>query len=244
MINEPVFFHLVLAGIPGGMVVIIIVAVIAVIAGMVFGHLAEKKRTEVIRGLASATDLGFWPRPDHRFEHRWPMFECFTKGDDRYAYNLMRGQKAGRSLVACDYHYSTTSRDSKGNRHTHHHQFSAVIVDSGLNLGQMNIRKEGFFDKVTEFFGWDDIDFESHEFSRRFHVTARNRRLAYDLLHQEAMEMLLERPFFDLEIVGPYVLARRSTRFDPPEFFQAMDLANRLLELIPDDLEDELAVRP
>ena len=224
--------------------VLVFVIIVAAIVAIVFGHMAEKKRTETLRALAPSLGLSFWAERDHAFERRYGMFGCFTTGNDRYAHNQMHGERRGRATIACDYHYSTTSRDSKGNSRTQHHYFSAVIVDSGLNLGALTIREEGFFDRITEFFGWDDIDFESHEFSRAFHVSSKNRRLTYDLLHQEAMELLLESPRFTVEVVGPLVLAWRTSRFEPAEFVQALDLVNRWLDLVPDDLEDELALVP
>lgn len=214
-------------------------ALIAVI-GMVFGHWAEKKRTETLRALSPTLGLSFWAEKDHGFERRYPMFDCLRSGHDRYAHNQMHGEKRGRSTVATDYHYATRSRDSKGNSRTTHHRFSVVIVDSGLNLGWIKIREEGFLDKVTGFFGWDDINFESHDFSRAFHVSSKDRKRAYDILHQEAMEVLMESPRFTLEIAGPLVLAWRQKRFEPADFVHAVDLVNRLLDLIPEDLEDEL----
>ena len=53
------------------------------------------------------------------------------------------------------------------------------------------VRGEGFFDRIGEFVGIDDIDFESSEFSKRFHVTCSDRRFAYDLFEPRMMEYFL-----------------------------------------------------
>ena len=142
------------------------VAVIVVI--IFFGwYFAAKRRNELL-AWATAHGLGFSPDRDSQMVYRCPTFNCLTQGDNRYAYNIITGRLANRELRAFDYHYETYSTDSKGRRQTHHHSFSAVVLSSAVPLKPLFIRPEGFFDKVTEFFGFDDIDFESAAFSRKF----------------------------------------------------------------------------
>ena len=62
---------------------------------------------------------------------------------------------------------------------------------------------------MGEFFGFDDIDFESDEFSREFCVKAADRRWAFDVIHQATMEFLLAAPRFTIELAGPRVMAYR-----------------------------------
>jgi hypothetical protein len=137
-------------------------------------------------------------------------------------------------VLAFDYHYETHSTDSKGQRQTHHHHFSAVIVGSDVPLKPLLIRPEGFFDRVKGFFGFEDINFESAEFSRKFFVAAPDRKWAYDVLHQRAMEFLLVSPVFSLRFDTQCVIAWRSATFEPAEFTQALTLVRGLLEQIPD----------
>ena len=113
-------------------------------------------------------------------------------------------------------------------------------MDSGLFLKTLSIRAENFFDKVKGTFGFDDIDFESAEFSRKFWVTAKDKRWAYDVIHQETMELLLKAPRFALEFEGPHALARRAKRFKPFEFDQAIELLWGVLDRIPADLRIDL----
>ena len=51
--------------------------------------------------------------------------------------------------------------------------------------------EEFFGPPFGEFFGHDDIDFESAEFSRNFYVKSSDRKWAFDILHARAMEFLL-----------------------------------------------------
>ncbi|MCZ6810529.1 MAG: hypothetical protein O7D97_00875, partial [Planctomycetota bacterium] len=63
------------------------------------------------------------------------------------------------------------------------------------------IRREGMFDKLAGAFGFDDIDFESAEFSKRFYVKSPDKRFAYDVIHPRMMEFLLggDPPTVDIE---------------------------------------------
>ena len=219
---------------------IIVVGVVVVIVLGVLSHLGEKKRRLALEQWARQRGLRFRPEKDRDMEDRYPVFSALRDGSNRYAHNILHGARHGRSLCGFDYHYETYSTDSKGNRTTHHHRFSALVVNSGLPLRPLLIRPEGMFDKVTEFLGFDDIDFELGEFSRTFFVKAPERRWAFDVLHQETMEFLLHAPRFTVEFGGPWVLVRRKTRFAPDEFADALGVAEGVLDRLPEYLLRQL----
>jgi len=62
------------------------------------------------------------------------------------------------------------------------YMLSALVIQSPLPLKLLYLRPENIFDRVTDFFGYDDIDFESVEYSRQFFVKAQDKRWAYDIL--------------------------------------------------------------
>jgi len=204
------------------------------------GEKAKKERQLALTAWAHRRGLHYEPGEVSSLEQRFGHFPCFTQGSNRYGYNVMRGKFGERELWAFDYHYETHSTDSKGRRQTHHHHFSAVALDSGLLFKGLTIRPESWWDKVTEFFGFDDIDFESAAFSRAFHVTSPDRRFAFDMVPQDTMEFLLHSPRFTLECRAPHVLVRRSSTFRPEEFTQALELAEGFLARIPKDLQASL----
>jgi hypothetical protein len=170
---------------------------------------------------------------DYSLGRRFDEFLCLNKGSNRYCENIITGVYRGREFTGFDYHYETHSTNSKGNSETTHHRFSAVVVQSDIILQPLFIRPEGFFDKITEFFGADDIDFESAEFSRRFFVKAPNRRWAFDVLHARAMELLLASPVFTLQFGFRQVMAYRNTQFSAAEFAAAGDVISGLLDGLP-----------
>lgn len=155
---------------------------------------------------------------------------------------MARGETEGRDLWAFHYHYETTSTDSDGNRKTHHHTLSAVVVHSGMALKPLLIRREGMWDKVTSAFGFDDIDFESAEFSRAFFVKSPDRKWAYDVINQNNMEFLMGAPKLTLELAGPHIIAWKGGRFAPAQFDGALALIEGFLSRIPKDIRKARAL--
>ena len=221
-----------------GFVPIVIVGFIALVAAsMIVGAVQAKKRREALAAWAAAHDLRYAREKDRSFDERFSSFKCLRQGDGRYAFNICSGDWGGRRIVAFDYHYETHSTDSKGRRQTHDHYFSAVIVRANLPLKPLLIRAETIFDKIGSVFGFDDIDFESAEFSRRFHVSAADRKWAYDVLHPRAIEFVLGAPRFSVEFDTAHVIAWRGhRRADPAQHEAAIGLVEGLLDRLPDYL--------
>jgi hypothetical protein len=222
-----------------GMVLVVVVAIVAAVLAIVAAEKARKKRQQDLAAWARSKGLHFTPEEVSTLENRFGMFDDFTTGDNRYGYNVMRGEVDRRDVWAFDYHYQTYSHTKNG-RQTHHHHFSAVILHSGLALKPLRIRTEHFFDKLSQTLGFDDIDFESAEFSREFYVKADDKRWAFDVISQRTMEFLLEAPRFRIEFMGPMVLARRQGRLKPREFGDALDVAAGILDRIPRDIAKNL----
>jgi hypothetical protein len=214
--------------------ILIVLVVLLIVGGVIFNIVQTRRRREALAAWAMQQGLDFAAEQVRGLDDRFPAFDCLRMGDNRYAYNIARGLWHQRTVLAFDYHYETHSTDSKGQRQTHHHHFSAVIVGSDVPLKPLLIRPEGFFDKVKSVFGFEDINFESAEFSRKFFVAAPDRKWAYDVLHQRAMEFLLVSPVFSLRFDTQCVIAWRSATFEPAEFTQALTLVRGLLEQIPD----------
>ena len=218
---------------PGGFVVFIVLLIILVVAGAVLSHRAAKKRQAALLVWATTNGFSYEMGEDHSLEKRFPLFKCLREGSKRYAQNVMEGEHGGRGICAFDYHYETYSSNSKGGRQTHHHYVSAIVVDTGLPLKSLTIRSENFFDKITEFVGYDDIDFELTEFSDKFYVKAPDRKWAFEVLHQSTMEFLLESPRFTLEMAGPWLMARKTGRLRPAQFSAALGVAEGILDRLP-----------
>ncbi len=222
--------------------VLIIAALIVVAVGVaIWTARMRNKRRQEMAGWAQANGLKFLPADDRSLWLRYDAFKCLQRGENYYAYNICLGTIGQRVACGFDYHYETHSSDSKGNRQTHHHYFSAVVVDANIPLKPLYIRPEGFFDKLTEFVGFEDIDFESAEFSQKFHVTAPDRRWAFDVLHQKTMELMLLYPRFHIEFQGGQVMAYHSSKtFTLGEFSAAVKVVTEMLDMLPPGVVEEL----
>lgn len=199
----------------------------------VIGHKKEKERQERLRGYADQLGMYFDPAKVRRFDKRYSQFGFLSRGSNRYAHNIFAGDWQGREATVFDYHYETHSTDSKGRRQTHHHRFSVAIVTCEFRLQEMTIRPEGIFDKMKAAFGWDDIDFESAEFSKRFHVSARDRRWAYDVITPRTMEFLLANPNRELYFDGHTLAVRSDKNLEPAEVEGLLTIASTVLDGIP-----------
>ena len=206
-----------------------VVVAIALAALLAIAIWARAKRRKEIEAWAEGKGLSFRPERDRGFDERYRAFECLRRGHSRCAYNIAEGDRGGRRLTTFDYRYVTGSGK---NRQTH--RFSAIILGSNVPLQPLKIRSENVFDRVTEFFGLDDIDFESAEFSRAFHVKSPDKRWAYDVLHQRTMEHLLSMPRFSIEFDNWHVIAWRNRRFNMETFDSAIGVVEGILDGLPE----------
>jgi len=212
----------------------VVIFIVFVAAMIVLGVHQAAKRRKALSTWANAHELSFDADKNFSFDKRFEAFDCLCKGSDRYGHNIMRGDWHGRQMEAFDYHYETSSTNSKGGSSTTDHHFSAVILASEMPLKPLFIRPEGFFDKITEFFGYDDIDFESAEFSRTFYVKAPEKRWAYDVIHPRTMEFLLAGPRLTIQFDRHHVIAADTSRFSPAEFQRAADVIAGILDRLPE----------
>ena len=100
------------------------------------------------------------------------------------------------------YHYKTwETRTVTRNGRTYTEQYEEdhwrryLIVELGVVFPQLFLRTEGLFDKIAGFVGFDDIDFESEEFSKRYFCKSEDRQFAYAVIHPQMMEWMLTRRF-------------------------------------------------
>ncbi|MEX2671958.1 MAG: hypothetical protein WD294_07610 [Phycisphaeraceae bacterium] len=226
-------------------VLMIVGFVIFAVAAVIFGLVQAARRRQRFAEWANKRGWAFsGSRKDYVFEHRY-NFDCFARGErDRYAFNIVEGEARGRPMQAFDYHYATTSHNSKGGSQTHHHYFSAVMVKYAGPLKPLKIRRETFFDKVANFFGRNAINFESAEFSKQFHVEAPDRKWAYDVIHGRTMKLLMRSPAYEIQMQGPWVIAAKKRTMDMPQFDKAIKVVNDLLDGLPQYVQQDMQGSP
>ncbi len=173
-----------------------------VVAGLIWGAIAARKRREALFLLATELGLSYSAAKDRSLAGQYSFLNKLAQGSNRYAHNVISGEYEGHKVLAFDYHYETHSTNSKGQRQTQHHHFSAFILNLPVLFPEITITREGFLSKIAQAFGYDDIDFESHEFSKKFCVRSKDKKFAYDICHTRMMQFLLENDDLNIEIDG------------------------------------------
>jgi hypothetical protein len=227
----------------GILIVIIFLIVFAVFA--YYAHAQQKQRRLDLAALASQLGWHFDPDADYSHDSEYAQFGIFNQGHSRYAFNTLLGaiDVGGHSCRAImgDYHYQTTSSNGKTTT-THTHLFSYLLIHLPYQqLPDLYIRREGIFDSIKRAFGFDDIDFESAEFSKRYYVKSPDKRFAYDVVHPGMMAYLLacDPPAIDIE-QGQCCLSDGSSSWSPDEYRANVACACRFFELWPKHLTSTL----
>jgi hypothetical protein len=215
----------------------------AVLVGLaIYGdHVARQKRKAALAQLAKELHCRFDP-----FEHDPPAatysgLGAFARGHSRRAYNTLTGRvdvgDDSYALTGGDFLYKVTTSNGKTTT-TSTHRFSYWIVHLvWTHCPSLVVRPEGFFDKIAGALGFDDIDFESEEFSRKFHVKSSDKKFAYDLIDPRMMEFLIPRLTTALQLEqGRLLLTNGSATWSPEEFSRQLAFANEFVKRWPEHL--------
>jgi hypothetical protein len=142
----------------------------------------------------------FKPDRDEGFAMGWGFLHRLAQGDDRYAFNILRGTYQGQALFVFDYHYRTGSGKSQ-----EHHYSTMLMLIVPEAFSQVTIGPENLLSRMAAAFGIEDIQFESAEFSRVFCVRSKDKRFAYDVCNPQMIEYLLANRDLVIEIQGPVI---------------------------------------
>jgi hypothetical protein len=144
----------------------------------------------------------FNPNHDEDFAQGWGFLDRLDRGNDRYAFNILRGKYHDQTLFVFDYHCQTGS----GKNREEHYSTLLMLVFKAV-FSQMSIGPASLRSKIAEAFGIaNDIKFESAEFSRAFCVRSPDKKFAYDVCNPQMIEYLLMNPGLQVEIQGPALL--------------------------------------
>lgn len=143
----------------------------AVAAVMYYAHMAEKKRIEELRKAAEELSFDFEPKGDAALMGALRSFNLFSQGHSRALTNLLRGRTQDLEVAIFDYRYVTGSGK---HRHTWNHSVVCFRF-VGTVLPAFSLRPEHMGHKIGQWFGSQDIDFDSHPtFSRKYLLRGSN----------------------------------------------------------------------
>ncbi|MHC5054298.1 MAG: hypothetical protein ACYTKD_06230 [Planctomycetota bacterium] len=203
---------------PGYVIFLLVMA--ALIALVVLAlWLAVRRRREEMTRLAHRLGYRFLPRGGERIPERLSSTRLFSKAQDRKVWNLIFGRRNGLEVSLFDYSHMASAASGSG-RQSGTFDRSVVLVEvPNASFPSFLLRLEGVIDKIKAAAGFEDIDFESDEFSKRYYVTCAEKRFAYDVITAKQMDLLLSVEDMNIEMCGRSVV-----------FYLASVLAARELE--------------
>ena len=218
----------------GGIFIFILAAII--IAAVIFGAKAARKRREELAALAVQLGLNYQAENNHSLADRFGFLNALAQGSNRYAFNILSGTYQSHDVLVFDFHYETHSTDSKGRPQTHHHYFSFFILTLPQNFPELRITREGLLSKIAQAFGFDDIDLESAEFSRAFCVRSQDKKFAYDVCHAQMIEYLLANRDLSIEIEDRALALAFGTRLSAAQIESNLERLIEIRSRLPDYL--------
>ena len=209
--------------------IVVVLIFVAVIGLGLYAWRKEVARRDKLRVWALRRGWKLVPGKRKDLHHAYSGIKLFDRGHSRSGDRILKGKLGDHPVTMLDYTFVTGSGK---NRTTHHH--GVVVLQTDFPTIPLLIRRENPFDKIGQFVGLDDIDFESAEFSRKFYVKSADRKWAYDVIHPRMMEFLLQAPSFTIEFGFTEIAVYKDGWCDPEAYEQALDLARGLYERIPD----------
>jgi hypothetical protein len=219
-------------------VVIALVVTLAAVA-LAWNIFSTRKRREELATLASRLGLTFDPSRDENIAYRFAFLDRLSRGTNRYAYNVVSGRFQGEQVFAFDFRYETETRDADGSRQTQDHRFSFFILELQRAFPELTIAREGLMSKVAQALGYEDIDFESAEFSSAFCVRSRDKKFGYDVCNQKMMTFLLANRDLNIEIEGRALALGFDSMLSTLEFERNLRRLVRVRTLLPQYLFEQ-----
>lgn len=192
-----------------GVFILILSLPILAIASVV--HNAQQTaRVEALKLKVRRLGLRFDPKQNQYTAKKFHFLDNLDNrrlGSERYTLNKLSGDFRGHPVTLFDYHWISDDKvwwwAPSWNRHMY---ISFIVVELSKPFPELTLAREGFFSRIAQAVGFDDIDFESSEFSKRYTVRSRDKKFAYDFCNAQMIDYLLDEPTIAIEI-EQYALA-------------------------------------
>lgn len=181
--------------------------------------------------------------PEDRLLDQFNGFDPFGRGHSQNIESLLAGSALGMDWLIFDYQYKITRSTGKSTSTTTYN-VSVVAAELPLHLPRLTLGEESFLTRIGERLGIHDVHFESEEFNQKYRVHCQDRKLAFDLLHPQAIEFLLKLPVLDWQFGGPYILLNTSYWASPQEIEQLVEVIRSFVALIPEYVEQDRGLPP
>jgi hypothetical protein len=204
----------------------------------------ERQRLAALSAWAGANGFAFYKTDVFDLDQRYRGMGQIGRGHNRYAYEVLQRSDPVWAFIF-RYHFQTTETrtvhhtDSNGNSSTstetyeETHQHAYLVIELGAAFPMLSIRPEHWGDKVAGFLGFDDINFESEQFSGRYFVKSADKQFAYAVIHPQMMEWLMDKRFVGQLEQGKFVIDITGIKFEPGPIADAWAQAIGFINRIP-----------
>lgn len=190
---------------------------------------AEAARMRALQGYAASRG---WAYAQHvpgvipRFGNVTP----FGRGEGREFSNFI-GFYVGK-LVAHSFDYKFVISSGKSSET---HYFHVVALELPAALPQLELRPEGAEAKIAGFFGMQDLQFESDEFNRAWHIKSSNPSFAHEVVNPMMIEWLMQdhQRFANFAIDRDTLYTTISGRQDPRRIDALVWYLTQFLDRVP-----------
>lgn len=119
-----------------------------------------------------------------------------------------------------------------------HASFSVLVLEHIWVFPEIRVYPESGLEKAKQLAGFQDIEFDSVEFSDAFVVTCEDKKFAYDVCHTRMMELLLQHRDMSLEIERNAICLSFPYRLDVNDIEGKLDLLVQVAEYLPAYLKE------
>jgi hypothetical protein len=216
-------------------------AIVGFAAVFVLGYLHNKKRHD--QASQYAIERGWsYERRDSRIGDGW-RFGPFGQGSGRAGSFIMtglwsavdaNGAPVSRHFRSYEYEYTESSGVGENSSSTTY-EFHVVEMQIPRPLPWLELAPEDFGTRMFAKVGVKDIQFEYEAFNRKWHVTAQDRRFAFDVVHQRMMELLMGAGYdrSSIRIHGHTVFAWRRGHVKFEQIEPTCEALNQFINSIP-----------
>ena len=196
----------------------IIVGILALVGVIiVIAIKRDKKRTEDLAAAAARMNFTFSKEASPHLLRTLEHLELFSRGRSKKIRNVLGGRAGDLDVSVFDYRYTTGG----GKNSSTWRQTVMLFESDGLEFPQFALRPEHVFHKIGQLFGYQDIDFATHEeFSKRYLLRGKDEDAVRNTFSSEALSFYETDRTLSTEAQGRQLIHYRAAKRVGPESIQ------------------------
>jgi len=204
----------------------------------------QKRRVDAMTLKARELGLKFDPKQNRNTANQFRFLNNLENsggGSESHSLNIASGDYGGHPVTLFDYYWLSSDGSvwwwaPSWKRHNY---VSFIVINLGARFPELTLAREGFFSKIAQAVGFNDIDFESSEFSKRYLVRSKDKKFAYDFCNPQMIDYLLDQPTVAIEVEGRALAIGFDSQYRVDEVEPNLGHLSRIRSLMPAYLFDD-----